>query len=215
MTLLEFLVQELPKRGGWPAGASICERFLHESNIEFYDEKGNWPEDCGINYGLSFAEKLVQPRRYGKGLCTEVVKKEEYEAALAASKRPEWNGKDLPPVGCECELSNAVEFYTNIGSVDFEEGTIVVVGGVVDFGMPGFVAVKVKGSNCITDVNSCFLRPIRTEAERKREEVGLALYHAINWNAEGELVGPSRMEDYRKAYDAIAAGKIPGIKLAD
>lgn len=130
--------------------------------------------------------------------------KEQYEAALAASKQARWDGESLPPVGCECELSNSVEFYTSSGSVDFEEGTIVVVGGTVNFGIPDFVAVKVKGTNCITDINPCFLRPIRTEEERNRENtVDLIMgwmHHA--GRSEVELI-----------YDAIAAGTIPGIKL--
>ncbi|MDV5528754.1 hypothetical protein QM137_14445 [Enterobacter hormaechei] len=97
------------------------------------------------------------------------VTREQYEAALADSK-PEWDGEGLPPVGCECELSNAVEFYTHSGSADFDEGTTVVVGGTVNFGLGDFVAVKVKGTNCITDINPCFLRPARPEAVRKRDE---------------------------------------------
>lgn len=125
---------------------------------------------------------------------------EEYHVIERAWKfEPAWSGEGLPPVGCECELSTAVEFYTHSGSFDFEEGTVVIVGGTVNFGLGDFVAVKVRGSNCITEINPTFLRPIRSEADKKRDEVGLALYHAINWNAEGELVSPSRMEDYKKS----------------
>lgn len=203
MTLLELLVQQLPKLGGWPAGASTCERFLDESNISFYDEQGNWPEDCGIKYGFSFAEKLVQPKPNGKGPHTQVVKKEEYEAALAASKQPEWDGEGLPPVGTHCEYNSESNGWVVCEILLYRKTVVIIESDIEGEGIT------------MTHTKHAEFRPIRTESERKREEVGLALYHAINWNDEGELVGPSRMEDYRKAYDAIAAGKIPGIKLAD
>lgn len=147
-----------------------------------------------------------------------IVTRDQYESALAASQKVEWDGVGVPPVGCECELSNAVEFYTHSGSTDFDEGTPVVVGGTVNFGLGDFVAVKVKGTNCITDINPCFLRPIRSEADKKRDAAGEAIYRAINWNHEGDVERNSRFEDYCKAYDAILAGKIPGIpgvKLED
>lgn len=75
------------------------------------------------------------------------------------------------------------------------------------------VSQAYNGLDCVGVQKSGSFRHKRTEAEIKRDEVGLALYHAINWNAEGELVSPSRMEDYKKAYDAIAAGKIPHIRI--
>ncbi|KAE9794106.1 hypothetical protein GP662_28720, partial [Escherichia coli] len=51
MKLIDILVQELPKHGGWPDGAVECCRFVDEANIDFYDESGNWPIDCGEKYG--------------------------------------------------------------------------------------------------------------------------------------------------------------------
>lgn len=51
MKLIDLLVQELPKRGGWPEGAVECQRFVDEATIDFYDENGNWDDDCSLTYG--------------------------------------------------------------------------------------------------------------------------------------------------------------------
>ncbi|HCI8581224.1 TPA: hypothetical protein NQG29_003278 [Enterobacter cloacae] len=104
------------------------------------------------------------------GVWGKAIKPDAFTLIAEREKLAEWDGQGLPPVGCECELSNAVEFYTHSGSTDFDEGTTVVVGGTVNFGLGDFVAVKVKGTNCITDINPCFLRPARPEAVRKRDE---------------------------------------------
>ena len=117
---------------------------------------------------------------------------------------PTWNGDGLPPVGTICEA----KVPRSITGWEWREVK------VVESGIPG-----AEKEVLVYDLETTFpswtdeFRPLRTEAEKLRDEAGLALYHAINWNAEGEMVSPSRMEDYKKAYDAISAGKIPGVKL--
>ena len=56
------------------------------------------------------------------------------------------------------------------------------------------------------------LKPLRTEAERKRD----AAAEAIDWYMP-ECIPDTPNEFYhaKKIYDAIAAGKIPGVKLDD
>lgn len=209
MKLIDSLTQKLPNLGGWPEGADECYWHCGFSVLNFYHD-GMYVQSPAIK-----TEGLI----YAGDENGESVSKEEYEAALAASKA-EWNGEGLPPVGFECELLNAVEFYTHSGSTDFDEGTTVVVGGTVNFGLGDFVAVKVKGTNCITDINPCFLRPIRPEADKKREKGVVALATADPKVApfaygekmsNGELIGSA----WYDLYDAIAAGKVPGIKLED
>lgn len=97
----------------------------------------------------------------------------------------------IPASGSEMELDCGVEFYTNDGTYCFEEGTRVIVGGTVNFGLGDHLAVKVKGTNVITDVNPAFLRPIRLpeDAERDREieamrDVGYTLPAAIRFTKE-------------------------------
>lgn len=118
----------------------------------------------------------------------------------------QWNGEGLPPVGMEIEYKFAKANYRT----DFSRGKVLA------YGMHNvFMEHWASKNEFIQPLDKIEFRPIRSESERKRDEAGLAIYHAINWNAEGELVSPSRMEDYKKAYDAIASGKIPGIKLED
>lgn len=94
MRLLDLLVQELPKRGGWPEGAVECQRFVDEATIDFYDENGNWDDDCSLTYG-SIAGKLVRKQAYPCEV--EQVTRDQYEAALAASAGwIEWHGGKCP-----------------------------------------------------------------------------------------------------------------------
>ncbi|MEN0626668.1 hypothetical protein AAIG33_04405 [Phytobacter ursingii] len=191
MKLIDLLVQELPKRGGWPVdNASGLYLFLEKNNITF-----EFDFDCA----------------YFKNQHGDTVNRAQYEAALAASQKVEWDGIGIPRVGCECELSNAVEFYTHAGSTDFDEGTIVVVGGTVNFGLGNFVAVKVKGTNCITDINPCFLRPIRSEADKKRKEtIDLMDKRFKEVLAAGST---EAMAIFATVYDTIAAGEMPGANI--
>lgn len=117
---------------------------------------------------------------------------------------PEWSGDGLPPSGIDIEYRLTKVNYRN----DFSRGRVIA------YGISNVFMEHWSSKNeFIQPLDKIEFRPLRTQAEKLRDEAGLALYHAINWNAEGELVSQSRMEDYKKAYDAIAAGKIPGVKL--
>ncbi|WP_053069283.1 hypothetical protein [Citrobacter sp. BIDMC108] len=84
MKLKELLVQELPKRGGWPEGAEIiCSH--------------------GNGHVYAYATKCRTSGRQlpiygGSG---QAVTREQYEAALAAAQ---WNGEGEPPAGTKCEF---------------------------------------------------------------------------------------------------------------
>ncbi|WP_144814128.1 hypothetical protein [Enterobacter sp. DE0047] len=112
MKLIEILVRDLHKFGGWPAGAVECQRFVDEANIDFYDANGNWEEDCFLKYG-AFAQEAVRERT--QPCQAESVTREQYEAALAASKemlvnKPvAWDGQGLPTVGQRCDFYSALE----------------------------------------------------------------------------------------------------------
>lgn len=202
MKLIDLLVQELPKRGGWPVGAAICERYLHKGNIDFYDEEGNWPEDCGKKYGYGFASAIIQHKEPCASPTTEVVTREQYEAALAASQQPAWNGEGLPPVGVTCEHCP--------GGTTQTEWEVVTVLGISE--RPGGVFIdywlrKEDGSSYIIG-NPYRFRPMRTEAERKREEVS-KIIESIFYT---EVTDGNYLRGMG-VYDAIAAGKIAGVKL--
>lgn len=79
MQLIDVLLKELPKYGGWPAEATECFRFVDEATIDFYDSTGNWPYDCAEIYG-GIASGLV--REPSRPLESEVVYYEDYKNAL-------------------------------------------------------------------------------------------------------------------------------------
>lgn len=199
MKLIDLLVKELPKRGGWPEGAVECERFMDEATIDFYDKDGNWHVDCGEEYG-AIAVECINPREAGDGFRKESVKKDEYEAALAASQQPVWNGDGLPPVGCECEFKEQHGEYWQKGVVRYISDHTIVINIYPEEDEYG------DKEPCFENDGNLSFRPIRTESGRKRDaascEIAAICRNAASNGAAGEDI-----------YDAIAAGKIPGIKL--
>lgn len=197
MKLIDILVQELPKHGGWPEGAVECCRFVDEANIDFYDESGNWPIDCCQQYG-GIAQEAVRNKSIP---CEhENVTREQYEKALAASQ-PQWNGEGMPPVGVVCEIAESTT-YLHIGH---PEGAVVKIYAhfTDDRGVELAAFVDSVGKVGGVCTSKCF-RPIRSEAERKRDEAVAALKQHKP-QLVGELAG--------YLYDEIAAGKIPHIQL--
>lgn len=107
MKLIDILVQELPKRGGWPVGANEAVqdddgtiKFFDSNDLEF-NKQGKW---CGSPRGDFYCTKsdkiTVFPVTSLNG--TTIVTRQQYEAAL---KQPVWDGTGLPPVGVECEYA--------------------------------------------------------------------------------------------------------------
>ncbi|UIL51572.1 hypothetical protein LZU96_15240 [Pantoea agglomerans] len=183
MKLIDLLVQELPKHGGWPSSTNDVlnlREFMKKHSLSFTANPGNqWFTDG------SFQEVTL----------------EQYESAFSALQQPEWNGEGLPPVGTECE------YMVRQAANQFWQICTVIASGKEN------LIADVNGEEVVFFAPQIDFRPRRNEAERKREEVGVALFYAINWNHQDGPVSEARMEDYRKAYDAIAAGKIPHITL--
>lgn len=182
MKLIDLLVKELPKLGGWPDGVNAVEQDsegqLFEMDSDYYSE---------------FKLKKCD------GWIADVVTKQQYESALAASQKPAWNGGGLPPSGVECEArlrcNDAEWFFFRCVGVDCG----------VAFGWAGKEAVTLGEG-------SYEFRPLRTEAERKRDAAAEAIHRYMP-----EFIHDTPNEHYhaKKIYDAIAAGKIPGVKLED
>jgi hypothetical protein len=116
---------------------------------------------------------------------------------------PVWSGEGQPPVGCECEfMKHTLDAMPNWrrGIIKYvSEYTVVIVEAL----SPGeFVAHP----------RTCDFRPTRSEAERKRDAAVEAIDRYMP-----EFI-PDTPNDYynaKKIYDAIAAGKIPGLRLED
>lgn len=201
MKLVDLLVQELPKRGGWPEGAEIAVQdadsqicfsshgdvYANKSQTDWYG--GDWGNGDWSN---PFIDTIADDRHE----C--IVTRDQYESALAASQKPAWNGEGLPPVGCECEyISNGTSW-----------GKVKVIG------LDGEkIVIRPSGEiyYAITPSNKDVFIPLRTESDKKRERICDAIYGALT-KAERQH---NRSDEAEAVYDAIAAGKIPGVKLED
>lgn len=275
MKLIDLLVQELPKRGGWPKSANCITQdgdlrvepaYCHPSVAKCYDD-GFWFLDSSRIGGFG-VDTLASD------YTTAIITREQYEAALSAKNdgwidwgggecpvsdstivevryrngevkaaapadfyewgrvrphfvttgrdiiayrlhqpqeseqtkeddeanlnecigqddEPVWNGEGLPPVGCGCECQFLDSWH--VCNVLFVGEEVIV--GVID------------GSERAFSVNHTRFRPPLSEADKKRDEV-------INEIA--SMIGRGTFyEDADRIYDAIAAGKIPGVKLDD
>lgn len=189
MKLIDLLVRELPKRGGWPNGATRARQSSFDTEIyitnegEFVDHK-----NTRVDFGISCTDC--------KMWANDVVTKEQYQSALAASQKVEWSGDGLPQVGCECECH-------------VDEGVIhcVVVG--YDFDGKAVVMRNVTARKYFSiQANSGRIKPLRSEEDKKRYAAIESLFAVLD-------AGVSTSQDAIDVYDAIAAGKIPGVKLED
>ena len=184
MKLIDLLIQELPKRGGWPENVTYIGQD-YDRELMFYG-RGK------AITGILLDELAIDHRKCGEYGGAKITK-EQYESALASSQKPAWNGEGLPPVGCECECQ-FLDVW-NVCKVLFVGADVIV--GVID------------GSERAFSVNHTKFRPLRTEAERKRDAAVEAMQREAD---EGDNWIYS---EYEIIYDAIAAGKIPGVKLDD
>lgn len=201
MKLIDLLVQELPKRGGWPDGAEIAvqdadSQICFSSHGDVYANKcqtdwygGDWGDGDWSN---PFINTIADDRHK----C--IVSRDQYEVALAASQKPAWNGEGVPPIGTRCRII--------ISDRDFGECEILFVGESLLVWRQDSTYHEGSGYH-----RHMKFRPIRTEADKKREAALDAIYGAIA-SAEREH---NRSDEADKVYEAIAAGKIPGVKLED
>lgn len=108
MTLLELLLQELPKRGGWPEGA---ERARQDNDREICFE------GVGGVYDFVADEMSDDSLRWlnenDRNTSELYVTREQYEATG-------WDGTGLPPVGVECEYMK----HTRSTGNNWSKGTV-------------------------------------------------------------------------------------------
>jgi len=114
---------------------------------------------------------------------------------------PEWDGIGLPPVGCECEV------LYDTGRDEWFLAKIIGHdnGSVVGRWLNG------DGLYSLFDYShaSCSFRPICSEADKKRDYAVGSIERC--WE---ESTGKIAYQ-FEAIYYAIAAGKIPGVKLED
>lgn len=201
MKLIDLLVQELPKRGGWPDGAlsitqdndgSLC---VWDTNDPHYDGL-SWKHHTGNSLMYFWCGEWTMPLSYDHKVA--IVTYWQYKAALAEHQKPAWNGVGVPPVGCECEyISNGTSW-----------GKVKVIG------LDGEkIVIRPSGEiyYAITPSNKDVFIPFRTESERKHEAVLESICAVLEMVAQDY----KRSDEAKLIYEAIAAGKIPGVKLDD
>lgn len=204
MKLIDLLVKELPKLGGWPEGAEYArvtgfggEKIL----VDFL-----FPKTYNkLSYSIGIiACHLIDA---GAGVDFHMIRRDSYESALAASQKPAWNGEGLPPAGCECEL----KYKCHNDDAYWERVVILWQRG--DDTLVEYVGDHFKNTTQLIHKTSMHvdLRPLRTESERKHEAVLESICAVLTMVAQDY----KREDEAKLIYEAIAAGKIPGVKLDD
>lgn len=114
---------------------------------------------------------------------------------------PVWNGEGLPSVGCECEYTKE-----SLPGNEWTQCTVDYVGA-------SFVVYRdcygVELTGVIGDIK---FRPLRTEADKKRDAVVEQMIKIATIYTTKSLGLDLALNSI---YNAIAAGKIPGVKLED
>lgn len=108
-----------------------------------------------------------------------------------------WDGNGLPPVGCECLTQKEAL------SKEWTECKILAH---TEFG--GLPCAVFQTKNTISCSSEGLFRPIKSEADKKREK-------AIDLISEICRSSASNSHSAELIYDAISSGKITGIKLED
>lgn len=194
MTLLELLVKELPNRGGWPQGAVRAYQSEVDGEVYFFNKNEEYTEENNGDDKWYFDSTTT--RGAGNG-----ITREQYEAA----QKPAWNGEGLPPVGTECESAQP-------GQINWNKFKVVAVESGSVFGF------WYNGTSSALDGDKWLFRQIRTEADRKREEAVAAICVAgggLPFGTGRKIEGSKHVvgQAWFDVYDAIAAGKIPGVEL--
>lgn len=153
----------------------------------------SWTHDDSMLDVIAY--RLHQPQQAEQPEASE----EDLNDCIGQAPVTAWSGWGLPPVGCECERSWAGDEWLSC-KILFTSNQIVVI------------KLKESGVEDAYNIGDVTFRPIRSKAEQKRG----AAVEAIDWYMP-EFITDTPNEYYhaKKIYDAIAAGKIPGVKLED
>lgn len=177
MKLIDILVQELPKRGGWPEGAD------HIATNGYWRVFAYW-----VGSSLKGIDLNIESDAEG------YVTREQYEAALAASK-PEWDDEGLPTVGCNFEYmaSSGMWFIAKM-----------------KYCGKSFAIVDIDGSESWMSLNQ-EMRPIRSEADKKKETVEKAIADALFKDGDFDYAEALRISTF--VYGAMSRKEIPHIRI--
>lgn len=258
MKLIDLLVKELPRRGGWPCGVDAveqdCEGQLFEMESDYcsdfkLEKCDDWIADvvtkqqyesalaasegwiewhggrCPVDNDAivevryrkpsplnfnndragdfswshdGFGGDIIAYRLHDQGInarANDDRLEKDLNECIGQDVAAEWDGEGLPPVGCECEVSvDGGNTWCSYKALNEKNGMrLVEIGNFTeDF-----------------QSNNWTFRPINSEADKKREEA----INKIQSHCHVDHRAPISSGQAIALYDAIAAGKIPGIKL--
>lgn len=149
---------------------------------------------------------IISYRLHKPQEATEADDEADLNDCIGQDVVPTWSRDGLPPVGCECEAKQFAQ-------INWNKFKVVTVNSGAVFGFWD------NGVDSALDGDKWEFRPIRSEADKKREEVIMSLAGAVcsahftygEKLSDGQLPGSMWYE----LYDAIAAGKVRGVKLED
>lgn len=214
MKLIDLLVRELPKHGGWPDGAEAVVQ--DADDMEFYFYTGGPVVNTGKSWwfkdGVDGSTWIFYEGKFevADDHDTTTITRDQYQSALAASQKVEWSGDGLPPVGCECEYHDSNGEWYPV-TIKYESDQLVVISG-----MTKFLGVE-QGTEIARDIiiDKPKFRPLRSEEDKKRDAMvndmveTIFYYYGNPKGAEGYIGLAERI------IEAIEIGKIPGVKLDD
>lgn len=185
-TVVDVKLEKGYVQSGYPAGEYSWEHAWQGSNI--------------IAYRLHQPQEAAQPKADEEADLNECIGQ---DVALV------WGGEGKPDIGEKCEHYSGGQWE------------VVTIAGIYENLVTGFTdywMVKEDGGS-YTVGNPYRFRPIRSEADKKREEAimslaksgGAASFKYGEKFNDGSLIGAAWYE----LYDAIAAGKVRGVKLED
>lgn len=155
----------------------------------------HWLHDGMMNGIISYRQHKPQEAEQAKADDeAELNERIKHDASTV------WNGEGLPPVGCFCEVEDID------GMLVYGHGE----SGEVIAHVENTAVIRMSyGLGCF---KAGFLRPLRTEAERKRDAVVEQMIKIATIYTTKSL---SLDLALNSIYNAIAAGEITGVKLED
>jgi hypothetical protein len=111
------------------------------------------------------------------------------------------------PEGAEIAVQDADSQICFSSHSDFSRGKVIAYGN-----QKAFIEHWSSKNEFVQSLDNIEFRPLRTEEERKRD---VAIEAIDRFMPECITDTPNEFYNATKIYDAIAAGKIPGVKLDD
>lgn len=185
-------------------GVLVEVKYRNEKNyhIKGVNRAWEWSWEHHGTEGDIIAYRLHQPQEAEQAKADDEV---DLNECIGQDAAPVWNGEGLPPVGCECEYLDSNNKWYPV-TIKYVSNQIVVICGMTN------IFEEEQETEIAKDIqlDKPQFRPIRSEADRKRDAAVGKIFDVICKSLTDESESTSFA-----IYDAIAAGKIPGVKLDD